>query len=63
MEFELDMAHIPDDYLIGDVNVRGKRHLVFATSNQLTLLAFSKRWFVDGTLKLVKTPFTQRRYP
>jgi hypothetical protein len=45
--------------LQSDVKVDGQRHLVFATENILSLLKGSKTWYVDGTLKVVKAPFTQ----
>ena len=33
--------------------------MVFATENMLNLLPKSKTWYVDGTFKVVKEPFTQ----
>ena len=32
---------------------------MFATENMLSLLKRSKTWYVDGTFKVVKAPFTQ----
>lgn len=37
----------------------GARHIIFGTQNQLDLLRLAKRWFLDGTFKVVKAPFYQ----
>ena len=59
LDFEVNEDHIPDDFLKSDIKVDGRRHLVFATQSMLDLLSRSKTWYVDGTFKVVKKPFTQ----
>ena len=48
-----------DDFLVADVHVDDQRHLVFATPAQLELLKNARRWFCDGTFKIVSRPFIQ----
>ena len=38
---------------------RGRRHLVFASDKQLELHQQSKTWYIDGTSKFCRQPFTQ----
>lgn len=59
LDFEVNEDHIPDGFLKSDVKIDGRRHLVFATRSMLDLLSKSKSWYVDGTFKVVKKPFTQ----
>ena len=59
LDFTMDESNIPEGFLRADIETRGKRHLIFATEEQLTLLSKAKRWYVDGTFKLCRPPFTQ----
>ena len=59
LDFEVNEDHIPDDFLKSDIKVDRRQHLVFATQSMLDLLSRSKTWYVDGTFKVVKKPFTQ----
>ena len=59
LEFDLEEDHIPDDFLRADVHVRDRQHLIFATEQQLHHLSKAKTWYVDGTFKLCRHPFTQ----
>ncbi|XP_076104363.1 uncharacterized protein LOC143073025 isoform X2 [Mytilus galloprovincialis] len=58
--FELDTDYLQcDNFLIEDIRVEDQRHLVFSTPGQLQLLKYAKKWFCDGTFKIMKDPFTQ----
>ena len=59
LDFDLSEDHLPAGFLKSDIKVDDRRHLVFATENMVNLLKRSKTWYVDGTFKVVKTPFTQ----
>ena len=53
---ELMLEHIPDNFLVADIRVSEARHIVFATTKQLKLLAHSKNWFMDGTFQVNISP-------
>ena len=59
LDFEINSDYIPDNFLREDVKVDGRRHLIFATNNMLNILCRAKIWYLDGTFKIVKEPFTQ----
>ena len=44
---------------ISVLQVDGERQLILATDAQLNLLAGAKRWYADGTFKVVRKPFYQ----
>ena len=51
---------MPEAFYRGSViAVRNKKHLLFASDNMLRILAKAKVWYIDGTFKLIKHPFTQ----
>jgi len=59
LQFEFINDAIPDSFLLADIEVNGRRHLIFATNAQLKILVKAENWFVDGTFQVVKKPFTQ----
>ena len=59
LKFEMAADHIPEDFLQSDVKREDQRHLIFATPDQLKILAETKILFLDGTFKVVKAPFKQ----
>ena len=59
MDFSLDEDHLPNDVFLGEVSVGDHRHVIFASQNQLQILAPAKTWYMDGTFKLCRPPFVQ----
>ncbi|WAR28162.1 hypothetical protein MAR_013866, partial [Mya arenaria] len=58
LDFELDGSFInKDDFLVADIQMESQRHFVFVTEYQLSLLRDAKRWYIDGTFKVVDEPF------
>ena len=59
LNFSIDEEAFPSNFYRAEVRVRERRHLIFASDQQLKQLVASKSWYVDGTFKLVKPPFQQ----
>jgi hypothetical protein len=59
LDFQLDMDFIPEDFFCKDITVKQRRHILFATPSMIKVLEKAKNWYIDGTFKLVKYPFTQ----
>lgn len=53
------MTQVPDGFLKRDIAIDGQRHLIFATDLQLQHLADAFTWYMDGTFKVARAPFTQ----
>lgn len=50
-----------DQFIVEDIHVDDQRHLIFSTAVQLQILYHPKKWYCDGTFKLVKVSFAQLR--
>ena len=57
--FEVNEDHIPEEFLKGDILKHGKRHLIFATEEQLQLLWKAKSWYIDQTFQCCPKKFEQ----
>lgn len=57
--FKLKPEHLPKVFYRGEAAVGGKRHLLFATHDQIKDLQSMKRWYVDGTFHVAHLPFSQ----
>jgi len=55
----LNHEHIPTDFLQADIRKHGRRHLVFATDQQLETLCKAESWYADSTFKLCRRAFQQ----
>ena len=58
LSFTIDDASV-EGFLQADVKCGENRHLIFATNTQLFHLAEARRWYGDGTFKVIKVPFVQ----
>lgn len=59
LDFDLEEEHIPTGFLWSDLGAHSRRHLIFATDEQLHDQARSKSWYIDSTFKVCRHPFMQ----
>ena len=59
LQFTLDKEYIPASFVRADIQVQGRRHIVLASDNMVSLLQQAKTWYIDATFKVVKDPFSQ----
>ena len=59
LNFSLKEDVIPPGFYQAEVKVKKRRHLIFATQQQLSQLAATKTWYIDRNDKIVKDPFHQ----
>ena len=59
LAFEVNEDCIPEEFLKGDILKHGKRHLIFATEEQLQLLWKAKSWYIDQTFQCCPRKFEQ----
>ena len=59
LAFEVNEDHIPEEFLKGDILKHGRRHLIFATEEQLQLLWKAKSWYIDQTFQCCPRKFEQ----
>ena len=52
-------VHDLDSFVRADIQVQGRRHIVLASDNMVSLLQQAKTWYIDATFKVVKDPFSQ----
>ena len=57
--FDIDGGEkFPANFLRKDIRVgNSARHLLFLREEQIALLKPCKRWYLDGTFRLIKEPF------
>ena len=58
LNFSLKEDIIPPGFYQAEVKGKKRRHLIFATEQQLSQLAGTKTWYIDRNDKIVKDPFT-----
>ena len=59
LAFAISEENIPADFLKADICTHSKQHLVFTTGQQLQQQVMAENWYVDGTFKLCRQPFSQ----
>lgn len=59
LDFNLETEFIPTNFLQRDIKMNGRRHIVFATRQQLNLFENAKTLYVDAAFKVVRKPFMQ----
>lgn len=56
-DFNPAEGYLPKVFLQADISFDGQRHLVFASQDQIDLLADVNTWYVDGAFKVFRHPF------
>ena len=57
-DFDIDEEYV-GNFFKRDVKVKDRHHLILARDHQLEKLKDAKRWYMVGTFRFVKLPFTQ----
>ena len=59
INFDLQEDAIPQGFFCENIKTRNSHHLKFANDKMIYILSQAKHWFIDGTFKIVRQPFTQ----